>query len=485
MTKDSSGIYKHISNVFGANVEFRGGQLEPFKITFRPFKVGSEELFLNRTYTIDVDDITAEGGVEEAFEEYVLEPFKADYQAYLNGKKLMLLGGSAAQLVAIRKAKELGYYTVLCDFLPDNPGQYIADSFHLVSTTDKDAVLKVAKEEKIDGIVAYSSDPAAPTAAYVANRLGLPGLNYDIVRHFCEKNLFREFLLQNGFNVPKSTALHAPYDLSSVELSDFSYPLIVKPTDSSGSKGITVVRTGDQLVEALTAARQFSRNGTLIIEEFIERDHSHVIEAEIFAIDGKVVSWGLINSIRDTGSNPLLPAAYSYPLQLPAERKAIVKSEVSRLVAACGKASGAFNIEMIIDKNNRLFFLDAGPRNGGNMLPEFISLISGKDLVEATIRVAMGEGASVDVALDGESGGYWGLGVLHANQAGLFKEILYSDLARRCLLRAEVQKKAGDEVRPFVRCNDLVGLAFFHFEDEIAMDSVMIEMTDTMKVCLV
>lgn len=104
MTKDSFGIYKHISNVFGANVEFRGGQLEPFKITFRPFKVGSKELILNRTYKIDIDDITAADGIEGAFERYVLEPFKIDYQAYLNGKKLMLLGGSRYLLPTIEAA---------------------------------------------------------------------------------------------------------------------------------------------------------------------------------------------------------------------------------------------------------------------------------------------------------------------------------------------------------------------------------------------
>ena len=115
-------------------------------------------------------------------------------------KKILLLGGSAAQLIAIERAKAMGYFTVLCDYLPDNPGQYIADSFHLVSTTDKEAVLAVAKSERIDGIVAYSSDPAAPTAAYVANALNLPGMDYDVVRHFCEKQLFREFLLKNGFH---------------------------------------------------------------------------------------------------------------------------------------------------------------------------------------------------------------------------------------------------------------------------------------------
>ena len=89
-------------------------------------------------------------------------------------KKLLLLGGSAQQVVAIETAKRLGYSTVLCDFLPDNPGQLVADKFYLVSTTDRDAVLAVAKKEKIDGILAYASDPAAPTAAYVAEKMGLP-----------------------------------------------------------------------------------------------------------------------------------------------------------------------------------------------------------------------------------------------------------------------------------------------------------------------
>ena len=86
-------------------------------------------------------------------------------------KKILLLGGSEQQIVAIKTAKRLGYYTVLCDYLLDNPGQYEADKFYLVSTTDKEEVLKVAVDECIDGVLAYASDPAAPTAAYVAEKL--------------------------------------------------------------------------------------------------------------------------------------------------------------------------------------------------------------------------------------------------------------------------------------------------------------------------
>ncbi len=83
-------------------------------------------------------------------------------------KKLLLLGGSAQQVIAIETAKKMGYYTILCDYLTDNPGQYVADKFYLASTTDTDKILEISKKEDIDGIMAYASDPAAPTAAYVA-----------------------------------------------------------------------------------------------------------------------------------------------------------------------------------------------------------------------------------------------------------------------------------------------------------------------------
>ncbi len=399
-------------------------------------------------------------------------------------RKILLLGGAAAQLIAIETAKRLGYYTVLCDYLPDNPGQYVADSFYLVSTTDKEAVLSVAKEEKIDGIVAYSSDPAAPTAAYVANAMKLPGMDYEVVRHFCEKQLFREFLINNGFNVPQSVVVKLPCDFDSIDIGELHFPLIVKPTDSSGSKGITVVEDISELRDALNYAKEYSRNKTLIIEEFIRRDHPFVIEAEIFAINGEVVTWGLINSIRDTESNPLLPAAYSYPLELSENRKQLVRNEVSKLVSATGKTSGAFNIEMIIDKNEKLFFLDAGPRNGGNMLPEFISMIARKDIVEATIKTAMGETSDLDITLDGEEGGYWGLGVLHTSEKGLYHGIEYSEKARHALIREEVQKKEGEEVKAFERCNDLVGLSFLHFASQSEMDEVMCNTNSTMIVVL-
>ena len=98
-------------------------------------------------------------------------------------KKIMLLGGSRQQVVAIEAAKQAGFYTVLCDYLQDNPGQFVADKFYQVSTTDVEALLKVAKEENIDGVLAYASDPAALPAAIVADKLRLP-IQYNVWKYW-------------------------------------------------------------------------------------------------------------------------------------------------------------------------------------------------------------------------------------------------------------------------------------------------------------
>lgn len=386
---------------------------------------------------------------------------------------LLLLGGSKQQVVAIDTAKRLGCRTILCDYLDDNPGQHHADAFYLVSTTDKDAVLEIAKREKIDGVIAYASDPAAPTAAYVAEKLGLPGLPYSMAMNFCEKHLFRKFLSENGFNVPRSVEIVKGEPLDEDRFASLHLPVVVKPTDSSGSKGVTVVRDAHLLHAAIEEAWGFSRNDVLIVEEFIERDHPHVIEAELIVHDGAVKTWGIINSIRDAESNPLLPAAYSFPLEVTEEQRSIVEREISALVKASGMKSGSFNIEMIIDKTGRLFFLDAGPRNGGNMLPDYISLICGGDVVEAAIKNALGWKLDESICLDVGASQCWGLVVLHSPVDFTFEGLRYSDLARRCLVKEVVFAKPGDRISAFKVCTAAFGFVFLKFDSEKEKRDVM------------
>ena len=119
-------------------------------------------------------------------------------------KRVLMLGGSNFQIPIIKKAKEMGLYVITCDYLPDNPGHKFSDEYHNVSTTDKEGVLELAKSLNIDGIVCYASDVSAPTAAYVAEKMKLPSQPYNSVYLLTHKDLFRKFLKENGFNVPKA-----------------------------------------------------------------------------------------------------------------------------------------------------------------------------------------------------------------------------------------------------------------------------------------
>ena len=155
-------------------------------------------------------------------------------------KKVLMLGGAPAQIPAIKKAKEMGLYVITCDYLPNNPGHAYADEYYNVSTTDKEEVLKLAQKLKIDGIVCYASDPSALTAAYVAENMGLPTSPYESVKTLSNKDLFRDFLSKNGFNTPKANG-YSSVEEAIQELNEYKFPVIIKPVDSSGSKGVTKI----------------------------------------------------------------------------------------------------------------------------------------------------------------------------------------------------------------------------------------------------
>ena len=217
-------------------------------------------------------------------------------------KKILFLGGSKQQIPAIQYAKDNGYYSILCDYLSDNPGQFVADKFYCVSTTDMEAILKVAKENSIDGIVAYASDPAALTAAYVGNKLGLPSNPYKSVEILSKKDLFREFLKEHNFNCPLAKSFKS-YDEAVKNLDGFKLPIMIKPIDSSGSKGVSRIEYLDSFESAFNLAMDNSREKTVIVEEFIKRSHKEMIGGDAFVVNGIVEFFGLLNSHRDFSIN--------------------------------------------------------------------------------------------------------------------------------------------------------------------------------------
>lgn len=387
-------------------------------------------------------------------------------------KKILLLGGSAQQVVAIETAKKLGYYTVLCDFLTDNPGQYVADKFYLVSTTDKEDVLEVAKKEKVDGVLAYASDPAAPTAAYVAEKMGLPTNPYKSVDTLCNKRKFRAFLSENGFCTPKAKGYNdVSAAVEDVERGFFKLPVIVKPVDSSGSKGATVIHSVDGLCGAVDFAFSFSRSKRIIVEEFVEKAHRYLIGGDIFVADGKIVLWGLMNCHRDKNVNPLVPVGKSYPPKLEKHALEKVKSCLTSLVDKLGLKFGSVNVELVVDKNGMVWPIDIGPRAGGNMIPDLLGMIFNVDVVYMSVKSAMGIAVDEKIA---EGTPYYATYNLHCDKNGIYKKIVFSDEIDKYIIKKCLYKKPGDLVEFFDNSSKALGIIFMKFD---SMEQ-MLDITD-------
>jgi len=396
-------------------------------------------------------------------------------------KKLLLLGGSAQQVVAIDTAKRLGYDTVLCDYLPDNPGRYHADRFYQVSTTDKDAILAVAEKEKINGIIAYASDPAAPTAAYVAEKLGLPTNPYRSVEILCNKDLFREFLRKNGMNAPQAGGYTSKEEALS-DLGRFSLPVIVKPVDSSGSKGATVLHSWDTVQDALDFAFSFSRSHRIIVEKFIEKKHPYLVGGDIFVVDGQVKLWGLLNCHRDPKANPLVPAGKSYPPELEEKDLIAVKSTLQEMVDKLGIRMGAMNVELVVDRTGKVWPIDVGPRNGGNMIPDLLGYIFGVDVVEMSVSTAMGEPIVPEIR---EGAAYYATHNLHVLDNGRYEGIFFTPELERYIVRKCLYKQPGDSVGFFDNAAKALGVVFLKFDDRQQMLEILprIDENISIKLC--
>lgn len=381
-----------------------------------------------------------------------------------------MLGGSAQQVVAIEKAKALGYRTVLCDYLPDNPGQYHADVFYQTSTTDREAVLEVARKEQVEGVLAYASDPAAPTAAYVAERLNLPTNPLRAVEVMSVKHEFRKHMSQVGLPCPCAVSFSgdaSPAEVAAL-IEGLRRPFVIKPTDSSGSKGVSFLEDEGGIPAALDHAREYSRNNILIAEEFIRRAYPNVIGGDIFVMDGEVRFWGLMECLRDPGAD-LVPCGERTPTCLSERQLANVKDVLQGIVTSLGVVVGELNVEVLMGEDDVPYVLELGARAGGNMIPLELSDASGIDLVEANVLCAMGE-EPASLSFDG-GGACLATYVLHSLEDGTFDSVEYSDAIAPHVYHVAMYVQPGDPVEFFDGSGKALGIVFLKFDtqDELVM----------------
>ena len=382
-------------------------------------------------------------------------------------KKILLLGGSAQQVIAIKKAKELGYKTILCDYLEDNPGKLVADVFYQESTTNKEKILEIAKEEKINGIVAYASDPAAPTAAYVAEKLNLPGNPYKSVDILCNKDKFRKFLKENNFCTPKAKGYNDLKQLMK-DLEKFKLPLMIKPVDSSGSKGVSKINSKENIKEKFDYAMSFSRVKRVVVEEYVE-EYGYQVAGDGFSVNGKLVFRSFANDHFDEKSpNKYTPVAASFPSIFSNEIQNKGAGEVQKALKILKMKDGAYNFDIRVDKNYNVYLMEIGPRNGGNMIPQIIKLGTGIDMVEYTIKCAMGEDCS-DLKMT-DFKGFYAYYSVHSKREGILKNIKFDDeFKNNNIVEINLNYNKGDKILAYTGSNATLGILLLKFSSEKEM----------------
>lgn len=398
-------------------------------------------------------------------------------------KKILMLGGSAQQVPAIKAAMEMGYYTVLIDYLPDNPGQHIADKWYQESTTDVEAVYRIAKKEGVSGILPYASDPAALPAAMVCERLGLPTNPSTSVEILGVKHKFRDFLEANGFACPKKFTFTPTDSIDAIKAKtkDLNFPIVIKPTDSSGSKGVSFLKNTKEIADAIAHADEYSRNKILIAEEFIERGFPNVIGGDIFVENGKIVLFGDMACLRDDGGKSLIPIGEKKPHGLNTHQINNLHNELQRLITALDIQGGELNIEALIDNDDNVHFLEVGPRAGGNMIPIELSDAFNVDLIKANVAVAMGEKANLLIK---EPTDCYMTFVLHSHIDGIYQGVKYSPEIDHYIYRKVHYKSTGDKVEAFDGAGKALGIVFMRFSDTNTMNEAENKIDELIKVIL-
>lgn len=379
----------------------------------------------------------------------------------------MLLGGLRYLLPVIEAAHQQGYYVITADYLPDNIAHKYADEYVNVSIVDQEAVLKVAQEKQIDGIISFAVDPGVVSAAYVQEQMNLPQMGpYSSVVILQNKDLFRQFLTEHGFNVPAAKG----YDSKSDALHDtkwFHFPMIVKPTDSAGSKGVTRIDNIDQYEKALDDAFSKSISGHVIVEEFIEKAGCSS-DTDSFLLNGKL-QFVSFNAQRfdENAVNPYTPAAYSWPSTFTEEQETYLTSELQRLLTLLHMQTSVFNIETRIGTNGKPYIMECTPRGGGNRLSEMLRYATSVDMITAQVRAAVGD--SVEGIEQKPYNGHWAEVILHADKEGIFQSLQVAEQYTTNVIDTDLWVEKGDTVAGFNGANDAIGTLKMRFDKENEM----------------
>ncbi|WP_346663658.1 ATP-grasp domain-containing protein [uncultured Merdimonas sp.] len=301
-------------------------------------------------------------------------------------KTILCLGASIMQVEAIKKAKEIGYRIIAVDYDKKALGKDLADEFYEVSTIDTNAVLEVAKKCKIDGVVTVATDMPVRTAAVLSEKLGIPGLTQDVAIKATDKIEMIKSFSENKVPSPAFWIVECYEDFMN-QKEEFTYPVIFKPQENSGSRGVILVNKAEEAEHAYEYAKKFSKTGKILVEEYLEGPE---VSVEVICENGKVHILAITDKLT-TGAPFFVEMGHCQPSALDVEIQNKIKNVAAQAIRAIGIQNGPVHVEMKIPEGIPKM-IELGARMGGDFITtHLVPLSTGIDMMKLVIQNACGE----------------------------------------------------------------------------------------------
>lgn len=306
-------------------------------------------------------------------------------------KKIVILGAGVYQVPLIQTAKQMGLYVIVVSTPGNYPGFALADKVYETSTTDKEAVLAMAAEEKISAIVTTGTDVAVGTIGYVCEKLGLSGIPYAASKIVTDKALMKEAFCRQGVTTAEFEVVHSLKEAVAA-FDRIGAPAILKIVDKSGSRGITRVDSREQLLEAYAYAENFTDANHMVLERFIVGTE---VGIDAFVQNGEMKCFVPHDKLVYHSDRTGIPLGHICPAEASGKLYETMRAETEKAVLATGLDNCAVNLDVLVTQSNEVYVIEIAGRCGATGIPEVLSGFLGINYYEMILRNALGENVAV------------------------------------------------------------------------------------------
>lgn len=373
-------------------------------------------------------------------------------------KKLAIIGASYLQLPLVRRAKEMGLYTLCFAWKDGAVCKDECDEFYPISIIEKEQIFDICCKEQIDGICTIASDTAAPTVAYVAEQLGLVGNSYECALRANNKYQMRNAFQNAGIPCPQYWGINEEnITLLTSHITHLPFPLIVKPTDRSGSLGVMKVEREEDLRDAIGNAMACSFNHEAIVEEYIE---GREISVEFISYQGKHYPLQITDKVT-TEVPHFVELEHHQPADLTIEQYSKIYRLTTKALDALGVTNGASHSEYRITKDGKIYVMEIGARMGGDFIgSDLVQMSTGYDFLRGVIDVALGQFHEPVLNEHRYSGVYF-----LCQETAHLKPIL----VQHALPQIVEAKITDDELRPVTCSGDRSGYMIYQSDEKLVL----------------